>query len=88
MSVITPKWNDVKKMSNKKLADERNKLYLEIVKTENDRMDKESDFYNCWIEDESIIYAWKIERLEVILAEIKRRMSKAKWIFEEEHNFF
>ena len=32
MSVIPPKWNDVKNMSNKKLADERNKLYIEIVK--------------------------------------------------------
>ena len=33
MSVIPPKWNDVKNMSNKKLADERNKFYIEIVKT-------------------------------------------------------
>ena len=41
-----------------------------------------------WIEDQSIKYAWDIERLEEILLEIKRRMTTADWIFEEEYNFF
>lgn len=79
---------DVKTMSNAELIKERKQLCRAISSVEKEQIVMENSCVPIWIEDQSIKYAWDIERLEEILLEIKRRMTTADWIFVEEHNFF
>ena len=83
--ISLPIYKDVKKMSNAELVLEKEAICEKLYSNEKEKLLDER--YSGWKEDESIIYAWNIERLEAILFEIKRRMQNAKWIFEEEHHF-
>ena len=85
MIIRPPVYKNVEIMSNEELIKERKLLCREIASTEKSKMSTGN--FVLWIEDESIIYAWQIERLEAILCEIKRRMENAEWIFSDEHNF-
>ncbi len=84
--IIQPSYKNVKNMSNAELILEKEAICNELFDKEKEKI-RLNESSSCGREDESIIYAWNIERLEVILSEIKRRMQKAKWIFEVEYNF-
>ncbi|OQA78619.1 MAG: hypothetical protein BWY30_00551 [Tenericutes bacterium ADurb.Bin239] len=89
--VIPRKYKDVKLQTNEELIREKNELVKSISKEEKKQMrlldekvarERAGSFKELWIiEDEGILYRWNLERLIVVLREIRRRVNTNKWLY-------
>lgn len=89
--VIPRKYKDVKLQTNDELVREKNELVKSISEEEKkqkrllvEKVAKErgSSFKELWIiEDEGLLYQWDLERLIVVLREIRRRVNTNKWLY-------
>ena len=82
--IFIPKYKDEKKMTNSEIVQEKNELLEEINTMERKVFAFSKEPSSLWVEDKAILYEMNIERLSILLKEIKRRLSSNKWFWDED----